>query len=177
MSLRLGHGCFGQRMLSEHERYYGLRMDALVSVCSRNTNVIMVWAWMLWSAYALGTRMLLWFERGCFGQRMLSEHNVIMVWAWMLWSAYALGTRTLLWFGHGCFGQRMLSEHECYYGLSVDALVSVCSRNTMLLWFGHGCFGQRMLSEHERYYGCYIRRVAAKAQTYTPQIQKSNRMT
>ena len=49
------HGCFGQRVLWEHERYYGLGMDALVSVCSRNTNVIMVWAWMLWSAYAPGT--------------------------------------------------------------------------------------------------------------------------
>ena len=62
-------------MLREHERYYGLGMDALVSVCSWNTNVIMVLAWMLWSAYALGTRMLLWFENGCFGQHMLSEHE------------------------------------------------------------------------------------------------------
>ena len=35
-------------MLSKHERYYGLGMDALVVACSRNTNVIMVWAWMLW---------------------------------------------------------------------------------------------------------------------------------
>ena len=54
-------------MLLEHERYYGLGMDALVTVCSWNanfvmfflgmdavvtvcswnTNVIMVWAWML----------------------------------------------------------------------------------------------------------------------------------
>ena len=34
-------------MLLEHERYYGLGMDALVTVCSRNTNVIMAWAWML----------------------------------------------------------------------------------------------------------------------------------
>ena len=137
-------------MLSEHERYYGLSMDALVSVCSRNANVIMVWAWMLWSAYALGTRTLLWFGHGCFGQRMLSEHecysglgmdalvsvcsrntNVIMVCAWMLWSVYALRTRTLLWFAHGCFGQRMLSEHE-------------------------------------RYYVCYIRRVAAK--TFDPNL-------
>ena len=50
-------------------------MDALVSVCSGNTNVIMVQAWMLWSAYALGTRTLLPFEHGCFGQRMLSEHE------------------------------------------------------------------------------------------------------
>ena len=29
-----GHGCSGERMLLEHERYYGLGMDALVSVCS-----------------------------------------------------------------------------------------------------------------------------------------------
>ena len=35
------------RMLSKHERYYALGMDALVIVCSRNTNVTMVWAWML----------------------------------------------------------------------------------------------------------------------------------
>ena len=105
------HGCFGQRMLREHERYYGLGMDVLVSVCSWKTNVIMVWAWMLWSAYALGTQKPLWFAHGCFGQRMLSEHqryyglrmdalvsvcsrntNVIMVCAWMLWSVYAPGT-------------------------------------------------------------------------------------
>ena len=105
------HGCLGQRMLSEHERYYGFGMDALVSVCSRNTNFILVLAWMLWSAYALGTRTLFWFWHGCFGQRMLSEHeryygfgmdalvsvcsrntNVILVLAWMVWSTYALGT-------------------------------------------------------------------------------------
>ena len=33
-------------MLSEHDRYcgiYGLGMDALVTECSRNTNVIMAW--------------------------------------------------------------------------------------------------------------------------------------
>ena len=43
-------------MLLEHKRYDGLGMDALVSVCSWNMNVIMVWAWMLWWAYPLGTR-------------------------------------------------------------------------------------------------------------------------
>ena len=37
----------GPRMLLEHERNYSLGMDALVSVCSCNTNGIMVWAWML----------------------------------------------------------------------------------------------------------------------------------
>ena len=61
-------------MLLEHDRDYGLGMDALVSVFSRNTNEIMVWAWMLWSAYALGTRTRLWFGHGCSGQRMLWEH-------------------------------------------------------------------------------------------------------
>ena len=47
-------------MLLEHERNYGLGMDALVSGCSWNTNGIMVSAWMLWSADALGTRTALW---------------------------------------------------------------------------------------------------------------------
>ena len=141
-------------MLLEHERNYDLGMDALVTVSSWNTNRIMVWAWMLWSRYALGTR------------------TVIMVSAWMLWSPYALGTRTEVWFGHGCSGQRMLFEHERDYGFGMDALVIVCSGNTngimvwawMLwssyalgtrtgLWFGHGCSGQRMLWEHERDYG------------------------
>ena len=40
-------------MLSEHERYYGVGMDALVLVCSQNTNVIMLWAWMLWHLRSL----------------------------------------------------------------------------------------------------------------------------
>ena len=54
--LNFGHGGSGRHMLLEHERYYGWGMDALVTVCFWNTNVIMVWAWMLWSPYALGTR-------------------------------------------------------------------------------------------------------------------------
>ena len=159
-------------MLLEHERNYGLGMDALVTVCFWNTNGIMVWAWMLWSPYAFGTRTELWFGHGCSGHRMLLEHernyglgmdalvtvcfwntNGIMVWAWMLWSPYALGTRTELWFGHGCSGHRMLLEHERNYGLGMDALVTVCFWNTNELWFGHGCSGHRLLLEHERNYG------------------------
>ena len=35
------------RVLLEHERYSGVGMDALMTVCSRNTNIIEVWAWML----------------------------------------------------------------------------------------------------------------------------------
>ena len=56
--LWFGHGCKGNRMLLEHERDYGLGMDAKGTgdyglgmdvngtVCSWNTNDIMVWAWM-----------------------------------------------------------------------------------------------------------------------------------
>ena len=75
--LWFGHGCSGYRMLLEHERYYGLGMDARVIVCSWNTNVIMVWAWMLWLSYALGTRTLLWFGHGCSGERMLFFQRVL----------------------------------------------------------------------------------------------------
>ena len=96
----------------------------------------MVWSWMLWSAYALGTRTEIWFEHGYSGQRMLLEHE---------WN-YGLGmdalvsvlikTRTELWFGHGCSGQRMLLEHEGNHGLDMDALVSVCSWNAngIMVW-------------------------------------------
>ena len=53
--------------ICKHERHYGLGMDAVVAVCSCNTNGIVVWAWMLWSPYAVGTRTELWFWHGCSG--------------------------------------------------------------------------------------------------------------
>ena len=170
--LWFGHGCSGHRMLLEHERNYGLGMDALFIVCSWNTNGTMVWAWRLWLPYTLGTRTELWFGHGGSGHRMPLEHernyglgmealvtlyswntNGIMVRAWMLWSPYALGPRTELWFGHGGSGHRMLLEHERNYGLGMEALVTVCSWTRMELWFGHGGSGHRMLFEHERNYG------------------------
>ena len=189
--LWFGHGCSGHHMLLEQERDYGLGMDALVTICSWNRNEIMVWAWMLWSPYALGTGTRLWFGHGCSGHHMLLEQerdcglgmdalvticswnrNEIMVWAWMLWSPYALGTGTRLWFGHGCSGHHMLLEQERDYGLGMDALVTICSwnKNEIMvwawtlwspyalgtgtrLWFGHGCFGHHMLLEQERDYG------------------------
>ena len=43
-SLWIGHGCYSDRMLLEHERYYGLSMGATMTVCSSNTNDLMVWA-------------------------------------------------------------------------------------------------------------------------------------
>ena len=73
--LWFGHGCSGQRMLLEHERNCDLGVDALVSGCSWNTNGIMIWAWMLWSVYALGTRTELWFGHRCSGQRRLLDHE------------------------------------------------------------------------------------------------------
>ena len=42
-----GHGFFGERMHLKHERYYGFCMGSLVIVCSWNTNVIVVRAWIL----------------------------------------------------------------------------------------------------------------------------------
>ena len=91
-------------MLLEHQRNYGLGMDALVSVCSWNTNGIVVWPWMLWLVYALGTRTEVCFGHGCTGERMLLERERnnglgmdalvsvcswntrgIMFSAWMLW--------------------------------------------------------------------------------------------
>ena len=62
-------------MLLEHERNYGSGMDALVSVCSWNTNGIRVRQWMLWSAYTLGTQTEMWFRHECSAQRMLLEHE------------------------------------------------------------------------------------------------------
>ena len=212
--LWFGHGCSGGRMLLEHERNYGLGMDALVAVCSWNTNGIMVWAWMIRSSIAcehernhglgMDAARNYGLGFGCSGNGIIvwgldalvavcsSNTNGIMVWAWMLWSSYALETRTESWFGHGCSGHRVLLkhernsglgmdalvavcsllEHERNHGLGMDALVIVCSWNTngimvwawMLWssyalgtrtesWFGHGCSGHRMLLEHERNYG------------------------
>ena len=170
---------------------HALGMGVVATVCSRNTNVIMVWAWMQWQLYALGTRTLSWFGHGCSGNRRRLEQeryhglgmgavatvcsrntNVIMVWAWMLWQPYALRTRTLSWFGHGRSGNRRRLEQERYHGLGMDALATVCSRNTNVImvwawmlwqpyalrtrtlsWFGHGRSGNRRRLEQERYHG------------------------
>ena len=95
--LWFGHGCTGHRTLSEHERFYGLAMDALDTVRSQDTYVIKVDAW-------LHLRPHVWLGHGRAGHRMLSEHeryygldmdalvtvcsrntHVIMVWACMRW--------------------------------------------------------------------------------------------
>ena len=83
-------------MLLEPEQNHGLGMDTLVGVCSWNTDGIMVWAWMLWLAYALGTERN--YDLGMDTLVGVCSWNTdgIMVWAWMLWLAYALRTRTEL---------------------------------------------------------------------------------
>ena len=123
-------------MLLEHERYYGLGMDALIIECS-------------------ATRMSFWFGHGCYSDRMLLEHKryyglgmdaTMTVCSWNTnlgtRTLYGLGN-TLYGLGNGCSGQRM-PGHKRYYclGLSdrnaimvsgIDALVTVCSSNTNVL--------------------------------------------
>ena len=72
-------------MLLEHERNYDLGMDALGTVCSWNTNGIMIWAWMLWEPYALGTRTNYDLGMDALGTVCSWNTNGIMIWAWMLW--------------------------------------------------------------------------------------------
>ena len=94
---------------------------------------LMIWAWMLWSPYAHGTRTELWFGHGCSGHRMLLEHE----------RNYDLGMDA---------GHRMLLEHERNYDLGMDALVTVCSWNTNRIMIWAWSSGHRMLLEHERNY-------------------------
>ena len=59
-NVRLGQGCTGARFLLKHERLSGLGMMHWCRMLL--TNAVIVWAWMLWSAGALGalTFLLLW---------------------------------------------------------------------------------------------------------------------
>ena len=114
--LWFGHGCTGHRVLVNHERYYGLGMDALVTVCSWTTNVIMVWAWMHWSLCARGPRTSLWFGHGCTGHRVLVDHERHYGLDRDALVTGARGPETSLWFGHGCTGHCVLVYHERYYG-------------------------------------------------------------
>ena len=135
--LRFEYGCTGYRMLLEHERNYGLGMDALLIALPR-------------------TRTELWFGHGCTRYTICFWNtNGIMVWAWMHSLPYARGTRTELWCGHGCTGCcRVLLEHE-RNGLSMDALVTVCSwnKNGIMLWAWMLSYSLSLEHEHEQNYG------------------------
>ena len=78
-------------MLSEYERYYGLGMDAPATVCSRNTNVTVLWFGHGCTGIVVG--------RGCTANRALSEHE----------RHYALGTDAL---GTDALVSRMLSTTD-----------------------------------------------------------------
>ena len=112
----------------EHDRYYGFGMDALVTVCSWNMNVILVWTWMLSTSSALEHKHSYGLGMDALNIRVHPNTNIIMVWAWMLLSSSAL-------------------EAERYYGLGMDALVIECTRSRTLLWFGHGCSYHRVHSK------------------------------
>ena len=137
----------------EHERNYGLGMDALFTVRWWKTNVILVWAWMHWLPYALGTRTESWFGHGCLTNRTHFRTRTELGMDALLITLPR--TRTLLWFAHACTGYGMLLEHQRTYCLGMDALLIEVSRTRIgtELWFGHGCTGYRMLLEHERNYG------------------------
>ena len=89
----------------------------------------MLWAWVLWSPCALGTRKGLRLLHG-WGYYLGMDALVtgVTAWAWMgsmLWSPYALGTRTGLRLGHGW--DYCSSIHELRLGHGWD---SVCFWNT-----------------------------------------------
>ena len=162
--LWFGHGCSGYRLLSEHERYHGLGMGALCmlseheryyglgmgalcivcSECSRDTNIITVWAWMRHSMlseheryYGLGMGALF-----IVCSVIVCSRNTIsiMVWTWMRDS--------------------MLSEHERYYGEGMDALVIACSQNTnviaawaWMLWHSRSLFFEERDAWYTQYFG------------------------
>ena len=71
------------------KRYHGLGMDALVTVCSSNTNVVI-------GHECSGNLMLFELEpyyrsgMDALVTACSSNTNIMMVWAWMLWSPYAL---------------------------------------------------------------------------------------
>ena len=176
-SIRLGFGYILKQVLCQEHSWFAvgifrplearssasrqkISMGALVTVCSWNTNEIMVLPWTLWSPYALGTRTQLWFWHGCTGHCSSWNPNAILVLAWMHWSLYALGTRMELWFWHGCSGHRTLSEPKRNYGVGMDAVVTVCSwawmrwspnalGTPMELWLWRGCSGHRMTYDLE----------------------------
>ena len=73
--IMFGHGCSGNRMRSEHERYHALGVGVVAVGCTRNTNVIMVWRRVLPQSDALGTRTSSCFGHGCCRNWMHSEHK------------------------------------------------------------------------------------------------------
>ena len=122
----LGMDAAGPRMLLEHEQKHGFGVHALVTACSCNTNGIMVWGWMFLEHernYGLGMDAA--------GPSMLLEHE----------QKHGFGVHALVTAG-SCNTDGimvwgwMFLEHERNYGLGMDALVIECSWNTngIMVW-------------------------------------------
>ena len=82
------YGNSSHRILLEHERNYGMGMDALVPF------------------FLLETRTVFWFAHGCSGHRDLT------VFSWNTNEIMVGGTRTELW-----FGQRYSSQIIVWVGM------------------------------------------------------------
>ena len=143
-------------MLSENERYCGLGMDALVIVCSRNTNVIMAWAWMRDSMLSEHER---YYGLGMDALVIVCSRNthVIMAWTGMRDSMLSEHERYSGW---EWMRDSMLPEHERYHGLGMDALVIVCSQNTnvimvwaWMLWHSRSLFLEKRDAWYTQYFG------------------------
>ena len=145
-----GHGCTGDRMLLEHERHYGLGMDALFSRCSWNKHVVLVSAWMLQKSNTLEPERYYGMGMDALVTVCSWKPNVIMVWACMLCSGTQSNLNAIM-VSAWMLGDRMLLEHERYYGLGKDALVTMCSWNTNVVLVWAWMRGERRLLEHESY--------------------------
>ena len=93
--LWFGHGCSANRMPGEHGRYYGLGMDALVTVCSRNTDV---------TIYGLGMAALVTACSGSMNAKMAAQHLRsqgfdVPTWASLLGRDEAAAAPRSLWEG------------------------------------------------------------------------------
>ena len=138
----------------EHERYYGLGMDALVTVLLEHERHY-GWDMDALNIECTRTRTFFWLGHGCSYHGVHSNAIVILVWAWMLSSLSALEnnrcygsdmdalkikcirTRSLLWFGHGCWlSSSSALENDRHYGSGMGALVDVCSwnANVIMVW-------------------------------------------
>ena len=74
-------------MHAAHQCYYGLCMDALVIVCTHNTNVTTVCAWMHWFSHDHIAEHERFYGLGMDALVTVCSWNkeVFLVWAWMHW--------------------------------------------------------------------------------------------
>ena len=134
--------------------FYGLGMDALVTVCPRNLlkHEVVVWDW------CSGHHMLL--EHECHCCESPGTRPLIMGGAWMRCSRHhmLLEHEHYSRFGHGCSVHCMLLESPgtrmliMFWARMLYSLYA--PGKPRLAWFGHGCSCHRMLLEHALFNAC-----------------------